>query len=84
MTGLMFSLNILNYIAIAGCLDHRKLSITRNHQKEVTNSSQHNLLVLDASVSLAFPLKAKQNYLNGVIYSMWTKSNANINECELT
>ena len=50
----MPSLNIFIYIVIAGCLEHRKDSITKTHLKEVTNLSQHSLLVLDASVSLVF------------------------------
>ena len=70
----MSSLNIFIYIVIAGCLDHRKVSITKNHQKEVTNLSQHSLLVLDAGVSLVFPPNAKQNYINSLNFSMWAKS----------
>ena len=68
------SLNIFIYIVIAGCLDHRKVSITKNHQKELTNLAQHSLLVLDVSVSLVFPPMAKQNYINRLNYSVWTKS----------
>ena len=68
------SLNIFIYIVIAGCLDHRKVSITKNHQKELTNLAQHSLLVLDVSVSLVIPPLAKQNYINRLNFSMWAKS----------
>ena len=34
MTRLMFSLKIFTYIVIAGCLDHRKVSMTKTTKKE--------------------------------------------------
>ena len=73
MTRLMFSLNIFTYIVIAGCLDHRKVSITKNDQKELANLTQHSLLALDVSISLVFPPMTKQNYINGLKYSLWSK-----------
>ena len=65
MTRLMFILNIFTYIVIAGCLDHRKVSITKTTKRayKLKPSSQHSLLALDV-LSLLF--------VNGLNYSMWT------------
>ena len=68
MTRLMFILNIFTYIVIAGCLDHRKVSITKTTKRayKLKPSSQHSLLALDVTpyCSLLF--------INGLNYSMWT------------
>ena len=74
MTRLMFSLNIFTYIVIAGCLDHRKVSITKNDQRayKLKPLSQHSLLALDVSVSLLFPPFYKQFKLQYVDYILWT------------
>ena len=75
MTRLMIILNIFTYIAIAGCLDHRKVSITKKRQKrayKLKNSSQHSLLALDVTVSLLFPPFYKRFKLQYVDYILWT------------
>ena len=68
MTRLMFSLNIFTYIIIAGCLDHRKVSIPKKTKTayKLKPSSQHSLLARDVTpyCSLLF--------INGLNYRMWT------------
>ena len=51
MTRLMFSLNIFTYIVIAGCLDHRKVSMTKTTKRayQLKPSSQHSLLARDVT-----------------------------------
>ena len=70
----MFSLNIFTYIVVAGCLDHRKVSITKKTKTayKLKNSSQHSLLALDVSVSLLFPPFYKRFKLQYVDYILWT------------
>ena len=63
MTRLMFSLNIFTYIVIAGCLDHREVSITENDQKSLQTQAL-NLMLVSPYCSLLF--------MNGLNYSMWT------------
>ena len=74
MTRLMFSLNIFTYIIIAGCLDHRKVSIPKKTKTayKLKSSSQHSLLALDVSVSLLFPPFSKRFKLQDVDYILWT------------